>query len=159
MAIDWQQVLNELIDRELELAQELGEVLASERDALSTVDPGALDASTARKQACIEELSALDVERRHLCSSTGLTPDRGGMERLLIQADPQGALAERWRTLLARLEYCREANDNNGTVLRMHRRRVTEALGILNGVAANNAIYGDTGEIDDSSGNHVHAEI
>lgn len=159
MAYDQHKLLSELIDRELQLTHELGEALAAETDALRTVDPGALDTATARKQICIEDLSALDAQRRQLCSSAGLTADRSGMERLLLLADAKGALTDRWHTLLTKLETCREANNSNGAMVRLQKRRVTEALGILHGEAANNAVYGDTGEVDDSAGNHVHAEI
>lgn len=162
MAIDWQtcrMALGELIDRELVLAHDLGLALAGERDALCSVDPAALDAATAQKQHCVENLAALDTERRSLCSSFGVGADRNGIERLLLQADPQGTLTRRWQTLLTRLESCREANQKNGTVVRLQKRRVTEALGILHGAAANNAVYGDSGEFDDTTGHHVYAEI
>ena len=82
MVSEWRQALSDLIDRELELTHELGEALAGERDALRSVDPVALDAATSRKQGCIEDLSTLDIERQHLCSSAGMAPDRDGMERL-----------------------------------------------------------------------------
>ncbi|MDH3587981.1 MAG: flagellar protein FlgN, partial [Gammaproteobacteria bacterium] len=135
MALDLQETLSNLIDHELALTHELGAALADERDALRKVDPGALDAATARKQACIEDLSALDSERRHLCTTAGLAPDGSCMERLLIQVDPQGALTQRWQTLLAKLETCREANYSNGAMVRLQKRRVTEALGLLHGEA------------------------
>ncbi|MDH3768397.1 MAG: flagellar protein FlgN, partial [Gammaproteobacteria bacterium] len=125
--MDWQvftATLIDLIDRELVLAHELGDALANERDALRSVDPVALDTATARKQLCVENLSRLDTERQAMCVSLGVSPDRDGMERLLMQADPQGKLSQRWQTLLTRLETCREANHKNGAVARLQKRRV-----------------------------------
>lgn len=159
MMLETHGALRDIIERELALTHELGEALAAERDALQTVDPAALDLATARKQDCIESLSTLDTERHHLCAAAGLTPDRNGMDRLLLQVDPHGKLAEKWQALLTRLETCREVNNSNGVIVRLQRRRVTEALGILNGEAANNAVYGDSGEVDETAGNHLHAEI
>lgn len=161
MALNWKtcsQLLSDLIDRELVLAHELGDALASEHEALRQVNSAALDQATAKKQRCVEQLAKLDAERQDMCASIGMAADRNGMERLLMQADPEGALTERWKTLLTRLETCREANHKNGTVVRLQKRRVSEALGILQGAPANTSVYGVSGEVDDSTGNHVHAK-
>ncbi|MBT8136696.1 MAG: flagellar protein FlgN [Gammaproteobacteria bacterium] len=155
----WHKSLRDIIGHELALAKQLGDALAGEREALRAVDPAALDAATARKHDCIEGLSALDGERRQLCATAGVTTDRSGMEHLLLQADPAGALTDSWNQLLGQLEACREANTSNGVIVRLQKRRVTEALGLLHGEAANNAVYGDTGEVDENAGTHVHAEI
>ena len=160
--MDWPTCSTELLDlieRELAIAHDLGLALAQERDALRSFDPVALDTATTKKQLCVERLSELDTERQAMCVSVGMSSDRDGMEQLLMQADPKGELSQRWQTLLTRIESCREANFKNGTVVRLQKRRVTEALGILHGEAANNAVYGDNGEMDDTSGNHVHTEI
>lgn len=166
MAMDWQacrKTLSDLIDQELALANELAIALAGEQDALRQSDPVALDAATLNKQSCVANLARLDNERQAVCQSFGApAPGKAngdGLEDLLRRADPEGALTQRWRTLLTRLESCREANEKNGVVLRLQKRRVTEALGILQGITANNAVYGDHGELDETSGNHVHAEI
>ncbi len=160
--MDWtvcSHTLSDLIDRELDLTVQLGQALAGERDALEVVDPIALDRATAWKQKCVEHLDDIDAERRHMCSALGLAPDRAGMERLLLQADPEGSLANRWQLLLSQLEACRSVNTENGSLVRLQKGRVTDALGILRGEPANNAVYGDDGEVDETSGNHVHAEI
>ena len=161
--MDWSNLrnsLDELIDREFELAHRLSQALADESEALKQLDPGKLDEATDAKQQCVSLLSGIDSERRQFCVGYGLTPDREGMHALLVKADgPDGALTERWYSLLALLEACREANQRNGAVVSAQRRRVDDALGLLRGEAANTCLYDEQGEIGVSDDSHVHAEI
>ena len=160
--MDWSNLrtaLEELIDREFELAHGLSQALADENEALRQIDPAALDRATDAKQQSVTALSGLDSERRQFCVAYGLTPDREGMQALLLKADgDSGDLTKRWYSLLALLETCREANQRNGAVVSVQRRRVDDALGLLRGEAANAAIYDANGEIAGSDDPHVHTK-
>lgn len=154
------QTLLQLIDDEIAIAHQLGKSLADENEALRRIDPAELDRVTDIKQRCIESLAACDAQRHQLCRSLGFETDRAGMEALLSQADKNnGQLLQRWNSLLALLETCREANQRNGAVVTLQRRRVTDALGLLRGEPANNAVYDAQGELGENSSTHVHAEI
>ena len=161
--MDWSKLrssLDELIDREFELAHRLSQALADESDALQQLDPGKLDRATDAKQQCVSLLSGIDSERRQFCTGYGLTPDREGMHALLTRADgTDGTLTGRWYSLLALLEACREVNRRNGAVVSAQRRRVDDALGLLRGDAANACLYDARGEIGVSDDSQVHAEI
>ena len=154
-----QASLQQLLDDEVAIAHQLSQSLAAENEALRSIDPAELDRATEVKQRCVESLAACDARRRDLCRALGISADQQGMEVLLQQADTDGELQRRWRSLLALLETCREANQRNGAVVTLQRRRVTDALGLLRGDAANTAIYDASGEVGDGSGSHVHAEI
>lgn len=156
-ADDCRAALGAVIEREIGLAHELGRALADEADALRGVDPQALDAATAAKQWCVEQLGALDTERQALCEAL---PRRDGqrIERVLADLDASGTLTGRWQSLMALLETCREANQRNGALVSMQRRRVVEALGLLHGTPGA-VTYDASGELGEAETPRLRTRI
>lgn len=151
---DCRHALGEVIEREIELAHDLGRALAAEADALREIDPTALDAATAAKQSCVEQLVALDTERQRLWAVAD-PGQAGAVVTALTDLDASGGLTERWQSLMALLETCREANQRNGAVVSMQRKRVVEALGLLQGAPDGAATYDASGEVAEADTPHV----
>lgn len=155
---DRREALGAVLEREISLAHDLGRALADEADALREVDPTALDAATAAKQLCVEQLSALDAERQHLCAASPGDGARGRVETVLTDLDASGGLTERWQSLMALLDTCREANQRNGAIVSIQRRRVVEALGLLRGTPGA-VTYDASGEVGEADSPRLHTRI
>ncbi len=64
MEQDARRRLEELLDREIELARNLAEALAAERTALTAVSPNAVEQRVAEKLQLLRAIEKLDAERR-----------------------------------------------------------------------------------------------
>lgn len=147
--------LRSLIGQELDLARQLSDALSAETDALSELDPAALDKATLVKQHCVEQLGVLDSERRALFNVFGATDDQ--VERFLGRIDVSGELTDNWESLLELLAACRSANQRNGIVVASQRRRVGEAIGLLRGSSTQAPTYNQSGDIADHGEPRVQA--
>ncbi|MBS0396848.1 MAG: flagellar protein FlgN [Proteobacteria bacterium] len=146
--------LESLLDRQIAVGTSLLAALESERGTLTGFDLAALEESTATKERLVGEFDALDAQRRTLMAGLGYGPARADMLELIrATEDPgyredarqAGPLASRWRRLVALAERCRDANERNGLIVSMHRRRVTKTLNVLRTGHADELTYGRAG--------------
>ncbi|HEY0745454.1 MAG TPA: flagellar protein FlgN [Steroidobacteraceae bacterium] len=117
---DSRRRLEELLDREIELAHCLSATLAAEKTALTGDSPQAVEQNAAEKILLFGTIEKLEEERRTLCS------------------DPSGAgiavsIAQRWRTLLELLAGCRTANEVNGHIIHVRQHQVRQLIDIVRG--------------------------
>lgn len=138
--------VEQLLDEEIRSSRRLLTALERERDALRDGDSVLLDEAGTEKQSASSELQRLERERSDLSQAFGYGPDQAGMENLIASCDIESALKSRWIELLALWEKCQHANDVNGRVVRQRRQQVQRALDLLRGSAAENALYGPSGE-------------
>ena len=112
--------LQELLDREIEVAQSLGVTLAAERAALTGGSPQHVAPKAADKIQILAALERLEAERRDLCA----LPDGAGLA---------ATVAERWRTLMELMAGCRTENDVNGHIIHVRQHQIRQLIDIVRG--------------------------
>ena len=110
MISDARRRLEDLLDREIELARVLKDTLAAEKTALTGDSPAAVEESAAEKIRVLEAIEKLDQQRRALCES----PTSPGIAATVV---------ERWRRLMELMAGCRTANEVNGHIIHVRRDR------------------------------------
>jgi flagellar biosynthesis/type III secretory pathway chaperone len=112
--------LEDLLDREIELARVLAATLAAEKTALTGDSPVAVEKNAADKIRVLEALEKLDQERRALCES----PGSPGIAATVV---------ERWRGLMELMAGCRIANEVNGHIIHVRRHQIRQLIDIVRG--------------------------
>jgi flagellar biosynthesis/type III secretory pathway chaperone len=120
MIPDARRSLEDLLDREIELAGVLSATLAAEKAALTGDSPEAVEKNTAEKIRVLETLEKLDQERRALCES----PTSEGLAATVV---------ERWRKLMELMAGCRSANEVNGHIIHVRRHQIRQLIDIVRG--------------------------
>jgi flagellar biosynthesis/type III secretory pathway chaperone len=120
MIPDARRSLEDLLDREIELAGVLSATLAAEKAALTGDSPEAVEKNAAEKIRVLESLEKLDQERRALCES----PTSEGLAATVV---------ERWRRLMELMAGCRSANEVNGHIIHVRRHQIRQLIDIVRG--------------------------
>jgi flagellar biosynthesis protein FlgN len=120
MIPDARRRLEDLLDREIELAGVLSATLAAEKAALTGESPEAVEKNAAEKLRVLETLEKLDQERRALCDS----PASEGLAATVV---------ERWRKLMELMAGCRSANEVNGHIIHVRRHQIRQLIDIVRG--------------------------
>jgi flagellar biosynthesis/type III secretory pathway chaperone len=120
MMPDSRRRLEDLLDREIELARVLKAALAAEQTALTGDSPAAVEANAAEKIRVLEAIEKIDQERRELCDS----PTSPGIAATVV---------ERWRSLMQLMAGCRTANEVNGHIIHVRRHQVRQLIDIVRG--------------------------
>ncbi len=119
MNTDARQRLETLLDREIQLAEELAATLALERDALTGSEASEVAAQAEKKVRLLAAFATLEGERLRL------------WEPPVGEATP--SIATRWRSLMQVMARCRMANDVNGYMINVRRHQVGQLINILRG--------------------------
>ena len=138
--------LQRILDRSLECANRLLDLLRDERSALQSQDTEQLRAVTASKEQCVQRLESLEAERRSLCAAAGHGGNKAGMKDMLAWCDRSSAVTRAWNRLLQRIRQCDALNQTNGAVGRVRYEHVMSALAVLSGNSGGGALYGPEGE-------------
>jgi len=138
--------LCDLLDREIEYAQDLAAILTREQHALTNRDAASLDKLVEQKKARVEAIDELDARCKELLQSWGFTTDREGLEACLHRCDRHGTLAERWTVLAERLRHCALQNRTNGSLLELNHRAITRLLDALGTQTSHEQLYGPKGQ-------------
>ena len=125
--------LAEVLAEEVGLLGELRALLERENEVLGTRDAVAAERAMVARQDQMGALTRLEEQRRALCSMHGYSPDRMGLENLMMWCDPEGTLVSRLRECAKGAAACRELNERNGLVVNAKLRRVEGLLGALTG--------------------------
>ena len=120
MNSDARRRLEDLLDREIELAHALAATLASERTALTGTSPQAVEQTAAEKIRVLATIEKLEEERRSLCTSPAA-----------LKA--AASVVERWRALLQLMAGCRTANEVNGHIIHVRQHQIRQLLDIVRG--------------------------
>jgi len=120
MISDARRRLEDLLDREIELARVLEATLAAEKTALTGDSPAAVEANSAEKIRVLEAIEKLDQERRSLCES----PTSPGIAATVV---------ERWGRLMELMAGCRTANEVNGHIIHVRRHQIRQLIDIVRG--------------------------
>jgi len=131
MEQDARRRLEDVLDREIEVARSLAATLAAERAALTGDSAQAVEHNAAEKIRILGTMESLETERRALCAKP---------------ADPSVAatVAERWRSLLQVMAGCRTANEVNGHIIHVRQHQIRQLIDIVRGGPA--TTYGPHGK-------------
>jgi flagellar biosynthesis/type III secretory pathway chaperone len=120
MIQDARRSLEDLLDREIDLARVLATTLAAEKAALTGDSSRAVEENAAEKIRVLEAIEKLDQERRALCDS----PTSPGIAASVV---------ERWRRLMELMAGCRTANQVNGHIIHVRRHQIRQLIDIVRG--------------------------
>jgi flagellar biosynthesis/type III secretory pathway chaperone len=123
MTQDAQRRLEDLLDREIDIAHSLAATLAAEKTALTGESAAAVEHAAGEKIRLFEDMEKLEGERRSLCEDPGA-------------AGIAGTVAARWRSLIALMARCRTANELNGHIIRVRQHQVRQLIDIVRGKPA-----------------------
>jgi flagellar biosynthesis protein FlgN len=112
--------LEDLLDREIELARLLSATLAAEKTALTGDSPKAVEDNAAEKIRVLGALEQLEKERVALCTS----PASPGIAATVV---------ERWRNLMELMAGCRNANEVNGHIIHVRQHQIRQLIDIVRG--------------------------
>ena len=112
--------LEDLLDREIELARALAANLAEEKSALTGHSPHAVEQKAAEKIRVLETIEKLEAERRILWAS----PNSPGIAATVM---------ERWRALMEIMAGCNTANEINGHIIHVRQHQVRQLIDIVRG--------------------------
>jgi flagellar biosynthesis/type III secretory pathway chaperone len=127
--------LEDLLDREIDVARSLAATLAEERRALTGDSPETLTEKSAHKLRLFENLEKLESERRTLCGVGKSAP---------ADFDFASTVAQRWRALMELIAGCRSANEINGQIIHMRQGQIRQLIDILRGGSSDT--YGPQGK-------------
>jgi flagellar biosynthesis/type III secretory pathway chaperone len=112
--------LEDLLDREIELARSLAAALAAEQSALTGNSPAAVEQKVAEKIRVLHSIEKLEEERRALCPAP-------------LSAGIAATVVERWRALLELMAGCRTANEVNGHIIHVRQHQIRQLIDIVRG--------------------------
>lgn len=115
--------LEDLLDREIELARSLAATLAAERTSLTGDSPQTVEQNAADKIRVLQSIEKLEEERRALYAG----PVNSGLGATVV---------ERWRALMALMAGCRTANDVNGYIIHVRQHQIRQLIEIVRGAPA-----------------------
>jgi flagellar biosynthesis/type III secretory pathway chaperone len=120
MTQDARRRLEDLLDREIELARSLAATLAAEKNALTGDSPAAVEQNAAEKIRVLGTIEKLEEERRALCTSP-------------LSAGIAATVVERWRALMEIMAGCRTANEINGHIIHVRQHQIRQLIDIVRG--------------------------
>jgi flagellar biosynthesis/type III secretory pathway chaperone len=120
MIPDARRRLEDLLDREIELARVLAATLAAEKTALTGDSPQAVEENAAEKIRVLDALEKFEQERVSLCAS----PASPGIAATVV---------ERWRKLMELMAGCRNANEVNGHIIHVRQHQIRQLIDIVRG--------------------------
>jgi flagellar biosynthesis/type III secretory pathway chaperone len=120
MEQDARRRLEDVLDREIEVARSLAATLAAERTALTGDSPKAVEQKTAEKIQILGTIEKLEAERRALWDA----PNGVGLAV---------TVAERWRALMELMAGCRTANEVNGHIIHVRQNQIRQLIDIVRG--------------------------
>ena len=132
MSEDARRRLEDLLDREIEVARELAVTLDAERAALTGTSPESVGQRAEEKMRLLASMEKLEDERRALAAAAeqGLPG-----ARVARGTGIAATVAERWRTLMELMTGCRRANEVNGHIIHLRQGQIQQLLGIVRGGA------------------------
>jgi flagellar biosynthesis/type III secretory pathway chaperone len=116
--------LEDLLDREITVAQSLAQTLAAERTALTGDSPEAVKEKAADKVRLLGNIEELEGERRALWGTSGADGTALGT-----------SVAGRWRALMELMAGCKIANEVNGHIIHIRQNQIRQLFDIVRGGA------------------------
>ena len=141
-----QQLLEDVLNREVQCTEGLIACLEAERSALTRRDLPALERTTEDKIRYTQQLEQLDRQRQTLVSDLGFAADADGLRQCLDSLPRADALKRLWQQILNNVETCQADNLANGGILESGRQHIEQALRILRGQSPTPSLYESNGD-------------
>jgi flagellar biosynthesis/type III secretory pathway chaperone len=124
--------LENLLDREIEVARALAATLDEERGALTGTSPQSVEQKAAEKVRLLGAIENLEDERRALAVAAEQALPGARVPRGSTLA---ATVAERWRTLMTLMAGCRTSNEINGYIINLRQGQIKQLIGVVRGAA------------------------
>ncbi len=145
-----QQVIQQMILKEIECADLLLKSLELEYDALAEHQVDTLEVVVREKQERIQQLESVSKQREKLLESYNLVTDKNADQQNKYQFSGNTQLSDLWDRLVNVAEKCRDKNRVNGSIVDQVSKRSRQALDILYGILPNSSsayqLYDNTGQ-------------
>jgi flagellar biosynthesis protein FlgN len=142
LAVSAERQLEELLDRELGVAQSLASILELERAALVGAASHAVAEFASKKAALLEQLEKLESERRNFSAESGAGKEHDATSTGRLP-NLSAASGRRWQSLMGLVATCRDANEANGLIVNLRQGQVRALLDIVRSSSA--VTYGPKG--------------
>ena len=139
--------MQDYLDRQLQDAQALLELLGNEREALSGNDGEAIEAFAASKYRLAREVETATQQCNQLLEQSGFDTNKSGIEKFFQSCgEPHAtAFSSRWKECQDILLQCQQENRVNGKLIDSSKRRIKQAISILQGQPVDEELYGKRG--------------
>lgn len=144
-----------LTKQEVELISRFVALLNEEQDALKQRNPPALPDIAAAKLSLVDQLNALESQRRAALGINDERNTREAMTHWLAENPDQLPVASNWKKLLTLAAEAKQLHELNAGLVAMHLQKTTEALIVLNRQSVQNTLYGSDGQAAPSSGSRI----
>ncbi len=141
--------------REVALISRFIELLKDEQETLCHADPEPLTHIGAAKVELVEQLNALEDERRAALGIGGEDKTRAAMESWLAAHPAEQKIAGDWKTLLELSREAKQLHELNAGLVALHLQQTGDALHILDSRRAADSLYGSDGQAAGPSGSRI----
>ena len=136
----------EIIEAESIQTEGLLALLRQEHNLLQQNSPEALEQIAAVKQKQLQLLELTAQGKHDFLQRQGLSPDRQGAVTYIAAMPESSQIRHYFRILQEMLEASRAQNEINGGIVALNRRRVSNALDLLQSSRQGQKTYGRSGE-------------
>lgn len=144
-----------ITQREISLISRFVALLKEEQAALKLADAAALPEISTAKIALVEQLNALEIERRSTLGIFGEEKTRQAMIEWLAKHPENKTAAVNWEKLLNFAREAKELHELNARLVGLHLQQTTDALAILTRQSTERALYGSNGQAGQYTGSRI----
>lgn len=148
MAMSPGQQLRSVLQSELNVASQLAELLAAEREALALSALDTINEINTKKQPLIMKLEHHGRQRDALLMSSGFPSGKQGLEAFIDNQSEEEAIGlnQLIKNLKVVAKNCQQRNQVNGGIVSINRQYLQRAISVLRGRDPESSAYGPGGE-------------
>ena len=141
-----QASMSKILGQELAASEQLLQLLAAEKIAISARDIPAFEEAIEMKRSVQERLARYEQQRIQLLESSGMQHGPDSMDDYLKDCQDDGRLPDLWQRLLSTATDCRDHNRQNHQLVELFSAHTSKALRVLRGEATEENVYGPDGD-------------
>jgi len=148
MAMSPGQQLRSVLQSELNVATQLAELLAAEREALAVSSIDSINDINNKKQPLIIKLEQHGRQRDALLTTSGFPTGKQGLEAFIDNQNEEDSVAlnQLIKSLKIIAKNCQQTNQVNGGIVSINRQYLQRAISVLRGRDPESSAYGPGGE-------------
>jgi len=144
-----------ITEREIALISCFIAHLNEEQECLKRADSSTLQEISAAKIELVDQLNALEIERRSTLGISGDVNTRQAMSEWLKTHPEAQTAAVNWENLLNLAKEAKQLHELNAHLVNMHLQQTSEALTILTRQSEQHTLYGSNGQTSQNSGSRI----
>ena len=141
-----QAQMSKILGQELAASEQLMQLLAAEKMAITGHDIPAFEEAIEMKSSLLERLARYEQERIQLLESGGMKHDANSMNDYIKSCQGDGRLLQLWHRLLSTAADCRDHNRHNHQLVELFSAHTNKALRVLRGETTEENVYGPDGD-------------